>query len=64
MAAIKKHNSDPNATYQQEANNAADMTDEERDKRRGYKPPSKNVKMNALPNKVKGNPPSSLTYVR
>lgn len=36
-ATIAKHNQDKNSTYKQGTNNAADMTQEEKDARKGYK---------------------------
>jgi Cathepsin propeptide inhibitor domain (I29) len=43
VAAINKHNNDPNATYKQKANSHADMTQEEFERTRcGYKPSKEN----------------------
>lgn len=51
-------------TFVQGVNSAADQTNEERDKRRGFKASiNKNVKSTPFSHKVSGNPPASLTYV-
>lgn len=59
--AIKKHNENPSATYVQGTNENSDMTDEERQRRNGFKADAaathKNVK--AIPKRVKGTIPTS-----
>lgn len=60
VAAIRKHNADSTATYQQGVNENSDMTDEEKQKRNGYKHSSqlpKNVK--GIKPVVKGTTPAS-----
>jgi Cathepsin propeptide inhibitor domain (I29) len=45
VAAINKHNNDPDATYKQKANSHADMTQEEFERTRcGYKPSNETSK--------------------
>lgn len=60
VAAIKKHNADPSATYQQGTNENSDMTDDERKKRNGYKHTSEqNKSVKKIKPKVHGTTPAS-----
>lgn len=63
-AAIEKHNSDPTKTYKQGTNDAADLSQEERNKRNGMKPADKNVKASPLPKSVKGEIKAAVNYTR
>lgn len=51
-----------NRTYKQGTNNAADMTQAERNKRRGLKTSKRNVNFSSYPKKVRGALPDYISY--
>lgn len=64
VALIKKHNSNPNATYRQSTNDASDYTIEQKLKRNGYVAANHTVKSSKFENRVKGALPNAVDYSR